>query len=73
MGTFHICIVHLIRHSLAFASWKERREVAAALKPIYCAANAEHMTFMRVSSARGALFSRPPAAGRRCAICVSAA
>src|SRR6187397_972864 len=35
------CIVHLIRHSLAFASWKERREVAAALKPIYSAANAE--------------------------------
>jgi putative transposase len=36
------CIVHLIRHSLAFASWKERREVAAALKPIYRAANAEY-------------------------------
>jgi putative transposase len=35
------CIVHLIRHSLAFASWKERRDVAAALKPIYRAANAE--------------------------------
>src|SRR5271165_6381843 len=35
------CIVHLIRNSLAFASWKERREVAAALKPIYRAANAE--------------------------------
>src|SRR6202047_1629174 len=25
------CIVHLIRHSLAFASWKERRDIAAAL------------------------------------------
>jgi putative transposase len=35
------CIVHLIRHSLAFASWKERRDLAAALKPIYRAANAE--------------------------------
>jgi putative transposase len=35
------CVVHLIRHSLAFASWKERRDVAAALKPIYRAANAE--------------------------------
>jgi putative transposase len=35
------CVVHLIRHSLAFASWKERREVAAALKPIYRAATAE--------------------------------
>ncbi len=28
-------------HSLAFASWKERREVAAALKPVYRAPNAE--------------------------------
>ena len=35
------CIVHLIRHALAFASWKERRDVAASLKPIYRAANAE--------------------------------
>ena len=35
------CIVHLIRHSLAFAAWKERRDVAAALKPVYRAANAE--------------------------------
>ena len=29
------CIVHLIRHSLQFASWKERKPLAAALKPIY--------------------------------------
>ena len=29
------CIVHLIRHSLAHASWKERRALAAALKAIY--------------------------------------
>src|SRR5437660_882802 len=35
------CVVHLIRHSLAFASWKERRDIAAALEPIYRAANAE--------------------------------
>ena len=35
------CIVHLIRHSLAFASWKERRDVAAALNPVYRAANAD--------------------------------
>jgi transposase-like protein len=35
------CIVHLIRYSLSFASWKERKAVAAALKPIYAAANAE--------------------------------
>ncbi len=35
------CIVHLIRNSLAFANWKERKTLAAALKPIYQAANRE--------------------------------
>ncbi len=29
------CIVHLLRYSMHFASWKERRRVAMALKPIY--------------------------------------
>ena len=29
------CIVHLIRHSLAYASWKERKSLAAALKAVY--------------------------------------
>ena len=29
------CIVHLIRYAMHFASWKERRQVALALKPIY--------------------------------------
>jgi putative transposase len=31
------CIVHLIRYSLCFASWKERKAIAKALKPIYAA------------------------------------
>ena len=35
------CIVHLIRNSLNLASWKDRRNLAAALKPIYQAATAE--------------------------------
>ena len=35
------CIVHLMRHSLAFCSYKDRKKVAQALKPIYRAANAE--------------------------------
>jgi putative transposase len=35
------CIVHLIRYSMQFASWKERKAIASALKPIYRAANAE--------------------------------
>jgi transposase-like protein len=33
--------VHLIRNSLAFASWKERKLVAAALRPVYTAPTAE--------------------------------
>ncbi|HEY6641338.1 IS256 family transposase [Povalibacter sp.] len=39
--TVQICIVHLIRNSLDYASWKERKTIAAALRPIYTAATAE--------------------------------
>ena len=35
------CIVHLIRYSLQFASWKEQKPLARALKVIYAAATAE--------------------------------
>jgi transposase-like protein len=33
-----LCIVHLVRHSLKFVGWKQRKEVAAALKKIYASA-----------------------------------
>ncbi len=33
------CIVHLIRNSLEYASYKDRKSVAAALRPIYGAAS----------------------------------
>jgi putative transposase len=33
--TVQTCIVHLLRHSLDFVSWKDRWAVAAALKEIY--------------------------------------
>jgi putative transposase len=39
--TLQTCIVHLIRNSLDYASWKDRKPLAAAIKPIYTAANAE--------------------------------
>jgi transposase-like protein len=39
--TVQTCIVHLIRNSLDYASWKERKSIAAALRPIYTAATAE--------------------------------
>jgi len=34
-----LCIVHLVRASLNYVNWKDRKQVAAALKPIYRAAN----------------------------------
>jgi len=39
--TLQTCIVHLIRNSLDYASWKDRKLLAAALKPVYTAASAE--------------------------------
>lgn len=35
------CIVHLIRASLRYVNYRDRKRVAAALRPIYTAANAE--------------------------------
>jgi transposase-like protein len=39
--TLQTCLVHLIRHSLDFATWKERKPLATALRPIYTAPSAE--------------------------------
>ena len=33
-----LCIVHMVRHSLNFVGWRERKEVAADLRTIYTAA-----------------------------------
>ena len=35
------CLVHLMRHSLAHAAWKERKALSAALKTVYQAPTAE--------------------------------
>ena len=35
------CVVHLIRNSMRYASWKDRKTIAAALRPIYTAATVE--------------------------------
>jgi len=35
------CIVHLIRHSMDFASWKDRKALAGALKAIYRAKDSD--------------------------------
>ena len=39
--TLQTCLVHLIRHSLDFANWKERKLMATALRTIYTAPTAE--------------------------------
>jgi putative transposase len=36
-----LCIVHLVRHSLNYVGWKQRKEVAADLQTIYRAATRE--------------------------------
>ena len=39
--TVQTCIVHLVRHSLNFCSWKDRKAVAAGLREVYGADTAE--------------------------------
>ena len=36
-----LCIVHMVRHSLNYVSWKQRKEVADDLKSIYQAPTVE--------------------------------
>jgi len=36
----HTCVVHLVRRSLAFVAWQDRKRVAAALRAIYRAESA---------------------------------
>ena len=52
-STVQTCVVHLIRAAMRFVNWRDRKNVAAALKPIYQAADAD----ARSSSWRR---SRPP-------------
>lgn len=40
-ASVQLCIVHMVRNSLNFVPWKERKEVAADLKLIYSAATAD--------------------------------
>jgi transposase-like protein len=39
--TLQTCIVHLIRNALDYARWKDRKALAAAIKPIYTSPGAE--------------------------------
>ena len=52
--TLQTCIVHLIRHSLDFANWKERKPLAAARRTIYTAPSAEAASAALDAFERGA-------------------
>ena len=43
-ATVQTCVVHLIRAAMRFVNYKDRKAVAAALKPIYQAADADGRT-----------------------------
>jgi putative transposase len=62
-ATVQTCIVHLLRNSMAHGSWKERKAIAAELRVIYQADNAEAAeaalgTFEAGDWARSTLASR---------------
>jgi putative transposase len=60
--TVQTCVVHLIRRSLNFASYTDRRAMAAALKPVYSAADADAAEAAFLEFADSALGRKYPAA-----------
>ncbi|CAM5787198.1 IS256 family transposase ISButh3 [Ottowia pentelensis] len=54
------CIVHLIRNSLDFVGWKDRKALAAQLKPVYQAFNAEVAEAALAAFEQSALGQRRP-------------
>ena len=57
------CIVHLIRNSLAFVSWKDRKAILPAIKAIYRAESAEQ-AFLRLEEFEAEWGKRYPAIGQ---------
>ena len=58
------CIVHLLRNSMDFVSWKDRKSLAAALKEIYRAINAEAAEQALTGFEQGPWGQRYPAIGQ---------
>jgi putative transposase len=63
-ATVQTCIVHLLRHSLDFVSWKDRKPVAAALKDIYRAVDATAAEAALTAFEEGAWGRKYPAIGQ---------
>jgi putative transposase len=57
-----LCIVHLVRASLNYVNWKERKQVVAALKPIYKAPTTDEAE--RMLSEFEGQWGKYPAVGR---------
>jgi len=57
------CIVHLIRNSLAFVAWKDRKAILPAIKAIYRAENAD-MALIRLEEFEDEWGKRYPAIGQ---------
>jgi putative transposase len=62
--TVQTCIVHLLRHSLDFVSYKDRKTVAAALKTIYRAKDAADGEAALAAFEAGAWGKKYPAIGQ---------
>lgn len=60
------CIVHLIRSSLRYVNYRDRKKVASALRPIYPAANADDalIALERFEQTWGAAYPMIPASWR---------
>lgn len=54
------CIVHLIRNSLDYAGWRDRKAVAQALRPIYAAASEQEAEMALQAFAQGQWGSKYP-------------
>jgi putative transposase len=58
------CIVHLLRNSMDFVSWKDRKGLATALKQVYCAPSAEAAEQALSAFEAGPWGTRYPAIGQ---------
>ena len=69
LAVVQLCIVHMVRHSLNYVSWKRRKEVAADLRRIYTATTAEEAELMLGESLttrrKSARSSTPPTPSSR--------
>jgi putative transposase len=57
-----LCVVHLIRNCMRYASWKDRKEIAARIRPIYTASTVEEAELALKEFAGSDVGRRTPAA-----------